>query len=319
MNQILSKIVQQVEKAQRFLVCSHESPDGDAIGSTLGLALGLERLGKDVVAYNVDGVPETLKFLPGSQRLVTKLSEDAAFDVIFVLDAGDLSRAACPLADKSTMLINLDHHPGSNFGHLCCLDTCAAATAVLVYRLLCACGLKLDLEVATPLYAGLLSDTGSFRYANSNSEAFRVAAELVDFGIDTWGIASALYESQPLQRMQLLAQVLPTLYVAANGQYASVSMTLDMLEKTGAVPEHTDGFVNYPRAIAGVEIAVFFRQVDQTTIKVGFRSRGNIDVGQLSKKLGGGGHKNAAGAFVEGHLDQVAPRVYRLLEDLLKS
>lgn len=318
MKQILNKIVQQVVKAQRFLVCSHESPDGDAIGSTLGLTLGLQRLGKEVVAYNVDGVPEILKFLPGSQSLVTELRADAAFDVIFVLDAGDLSRAACRPAEQGTMLINLDHHPGSNFGHLCYLDTSAAATAVLVYRLLCACGLKLDLEVATALYTGLLSDTGSFRYANSNPEAFRVAAELVGLGINTWTIASALYESQPRERMQLLAQVLPTLYVAPSGQYASVFMTLDMLEKAGAAPEHTDGFVNYPRAISGVEVAVFFRQVDASTIKVGFRSRGNIDVGQLSKNLGGGGHKNAAGAFVEGSLDQVAPRVYHLLEALLK-
>lgn len=318
MNQILNDIVQQVKGAQRILVCSHESPDGDAIGSTLGLTLGLQRLGKDVVAYNVDGVPEILKFLPGSQALVTELGTDDTFDVIFVLDAGDLSRAACRPAEKCVMLINIDHHPGSDFGHLCYLDTSAAATAVLIYRVLCACGLELDLDVATALYTGLLSDTGSFRYANSNPEAFRVAAELVALGLDTWTIASALYESQPRQRMLLLAQVLPTLYIAASGQYASVSMTLDMLEKTGAVPEHTDGFVNYPRAIAGVEIAVFFRQVDQKTIKVGFRSRGMLDVGQLSTKLGGGGHKNAAGAFVEGQLDEVRTRVYSLLEDLLK-
>lgn len=317
MNQILNKIVQQVEGAQRFLVCSHESPDGDAIGSTLGLTLGLQRLGKDAVAYNVDGVPEILKFLPGSESLVTELRADAAFDVVFVLDAGNLGRAACPLAENSPMLINLDHHPGSDFGHLCYLDTRAAATAVLVYRLLCGCGLSLDLDVAAPLYAGILSDTGSFRYANSNPEAFRVAADLVALGIDTWTIASALYESQPLQRMKLLAQVLPTLHVAASGKYASVSMTLEMLEKTGALPEHTDGFVNYPRAIAGVEVAVFFRQVDLSTIKVGFRSRGSIDVGRLSVQLGGGGHKNAAGAFVEGRLDQVSSRVFHLLETLL--
>ncbi|MCF6179874.1 MAG: bifunctional oligoribonuclease/PAP phosphatase NrnA [Geopsychrobacter sp.] len=295
---MLSKIVQQIDKGQRFLVCAHASPDGDAIGSTLGLMLGLEKMGKEVVAYNADGVPDTFRFLPGAERLVSNLDGQSDFDCVFVLDAGSLKRTGDLVAERGPLLVNIDHHPGSNFGDLCLLDTDAAATAVLIVRVLKACGLTLDATIALPLYTGLLSDTGSFRYANSNPEAFAVGGELVGLGIDPWGVASALYESQPAARMMLLSLVLSTLHISQNTKYASVAMSLEMLERVGARAEHTDGFVNYPRAVAGVEIAVFFRQLDLENVKVSFRSRGNIDVGQLANRLGGGGHKNAAGAEI---------------------
>lgn len=314
---MITEIVRQIETGRRFLVCAHASPDGDAIGATLGLMLGLEKLGKDVVAYNADGVPATFAFLPGAERLVSDLDGQPDFDAVFVLDAGDLKRTVDPVEKRAPLLINIDHHPGSSFGDICYLDTSAAATALMIYRILKASSLDLDLEVALPLYTGLLSDTGSFRYSNSNPEAFVVGGELVGFGIDTWSVASALYESQPPERMRLLAKVLSTLYIAPDGKYASVSMSLDMLKDAGALPEHTDGFVNYPRAVAGVEVAVFFRQVDDETVKIGFRSRGNIDVGTLSSRLGGGGHKNAAGALMPGSLETVVPKVHHLLEKLL--
>jgi len=316
-NCMITEIVQRINTAKRFLVCAHSSPDGDAIGSTLGLMLGLEKLGKEVVAYNADGVPDIFSFLPGANRLVSDLSDQPDFDIVFVLDAGDLSRTVDPVAQRASCLINIDHHPGSDFGDICYLDTSSAATAILVLRVLKACGIVLDLDIALPLYTGLLSDTGSFRYANSNPEAFAVGAELVALGIDPWEVASALYESQPHQRMKLLSKVLPTLHISRDGKYASVAMSLDMLASTGALPEHTDGFVNYPRAIAGVEVAVFFRQVNSETVKVGFRSRGNIDVGRLANQLGGGGHKNAAGSEMSGTLEMVIPQVHGLLEQLL--
>ncbi len=317
MGNMVAEIAQQIMTAQRFLVCAHSSPDGDAIGSTLGLMLGLEKLGKDVVAYNADGVPDTFRFLPGADRLVSDLSGQPDFDVVFVLDAGDLGRTVDPVSERAPILINIDHHPGSDFGNICYLDTSAAATAVLVLRVLKACELTLDLDIALPLYTALLSDTGSFRYANSNPEAFAVGGELVALGIDPWEVASALYESQPPERMRLLSQVLTTLHVSSDGKYASVAMSLEMLSNSGALLEHTDGFVNYPRAISGVEVAVFFRQVDLETVKVGFRSRGNIDVGHLAGQLGGGGHKNAAGGVISGSLESVIPQVHLLLEKLL--
>jgi phosphoesterase RecJ-like protein len=314
---MINEIVRQINQGRRFLVCAHANPDGDAIGSTLGLMLGLEKLGKEVVAYNADGVPASLRFLPGAERLVNDLSTQSEFDCVFVLDAGDLKRTIDPVAERAPVLINIDHHPGSTFGTLCYLDCEAAATAVMIYRVLKACGLCLDLDIALPLYTGLLSDTGSFRYSNSNPEAFSVGGELVALGIKPWDVASLLYESQPPERMKLLSLVLPTLHISVDHKYASVAMSLEMLAKSGALPEHSDSFVNYPRAISGVEVAVFFRQVDANRVKISLRSRGRIDVGALANRLGGGGHRNAAGGELPGSLESVIPQVHALLETLL--
>lgn len=312
---MIQSIIQQIKQGQTFLVAAHSSPDGDAIGSTLGLAMALHRMGKDVVAFNADGVPDTFAFLPGAEGLVTEIDAERTFDVAFVLDAGDLSRVGLPIEDICSTLINIDHHPHSDFGNICYLDTMASATGAMVYRILRAMDFDIQLDVAEPLYTAILSDTGSFRYSNADREAFTIAGELVELGIDTWGIASRLYESQPQQRMKLLALVLATLDISNCGKFASVSMTTEMLAKAGARAEDTDGFVNYPRAVRGVEVAIFYRQISAQQTKVGFRSRGAVNVGEFARELGGGGHHNAAGVVVEGDFEQIRCRVTRLLLD----
>lgn len=314
---MIQKIVEQIVNNQRFLVVAHENPDGDAIGSTLGLAAALREMGKDVVALNVDPVPDIMRFLPGCDQMVTTLSDSIKFDVAFVLDSGDLGRAGVPVADLCTTLINIDHHPHSNFGDICFLDTTASATAILICRLLDACDYQMSHDVATPLYLGILSDTGSFRYSSANEEAFLVAGRLVGMGVATWDIASRLYESLAPERMRLLGMVLPTLEISPCGRYASVAMTDDILRLSGASEEHTDGFVNYPRAIRGVEVALFFRQVAEREFKISFRSSGTIDVGSMARELGGGGHHNAAGAQVTGTLEDARTQVARLIDRFL--
>lgn len=314
---MIQQIVEQIENGKRFLVVSHENPDGDAIGSTLGLANALREMGKDVVACNVDGVPQIMRFLPGHELLVTSPPAGSQFDVAFVLDAGDLTRAAIPVAELCQTLVNIDHHPHSDFGDICYLDTAASATAILVDRILSRCKYELSLDVAKCLYLGILSDTGSFRYSSANPEAFAVAGRLVGFGVDPWEISSCLYESLAPERMRLLGLVLPTLEISPCGRYASVAMTEEILKQSGASEEHTDGFVNYPRAIQGVEVALFFRQVDAASFKISFRSRGNIDVGSMARKLGGGGHHNAAGAKVTGSLEDARAKVSFLLDQTL--
>jgi phosphoesterase RecJ-like protein len=314
---MLQKIAQLIKNNQRFLVVSHENPDGDAIGSTLGLANALRELGKDVVAFNVDGIPEIMRFLPGSELLVTQLPEAGSFDVAFVLDAGDLQRTRIPVPDLCRTLVNVDHHPHSDFGDPCYLDTSASATAIMIWRILEACDYRISLDVAKPLYLGILSDTGSFRYSSANEEAFVVAGKMLGMGIDAWDVASRLYESLAPERMRLLGLVLPTLEISACGRYASVAMTDDMLRQAGASEQHSDGFVNYPRAIRGVEVALFFRQVGGEEYKISFRSRGRIDVGAMARGLGGGGHHNAAGATIVGSLAEARAAVARLLNQQL--
>lgn len=315
---MIGAILKEIEQGRRFLVASHEGPDGDAIASTLALTLALRESGKLVVAYNRDGVPDALTFLPGAETVVSTLAADERFDVGFILDAGELRRAGTDLAERCRLLVNIDHHPFSeHFSPLHYVDEKAAATGILIYRLLQAGNYPISLDVARCLYTTILADTGSFRYSNANVEAFQVAGELVAMGINAWDAAAGLYENQPEIRLRLLAKALSTLTVSACGRYGSVSVTQAMLNETGARPEHTDGFVNYPRSIHGVEVGLFFRQINERQFKVGFRSKGKVDVGTLARELGGGGHYNAAGAMVEGSLEDVRVQVFARIDQLL--
>ena len=314
------EILRLIEQSQTFLIASHESPDGDAIGSTLALANALREMGKEVVAYNRDRAPLEYAFLPGHATVVDQVDDERTFDAGFVLDAGELRRAGDWIRERCRCLVNVDHHPFSeDFGDFYYVDTEASATGILIYRLLQCAGYRLSNDVATCIYTAILSDTGSFRYSNANPEAFQVAGEMVAAGVDPWSIASGLYESQDHERLRLLALSLATLRISSCGQYASLAVTLDMYDRAGANEEHTDRFINYPRSIRGVEVAIFFRQLASGHFKVGFRSKGNIDVGALARAMNGGGHHNAAGAEVQGSLEEVQEWVYAKVAELLHA
>jgi phosphoesterase RecJ-like protein len=183
-----------------------------------------------------------------------------------------------------------------------------------VYRIARAYGYPFDFETALCIYVAIITDTGSFRYSNSNREAFNIAGEMIETGVNAWDVAEQIYENQPRKRLDLLALSLATLEVKSNGLAASLTVTLEMYEKTGSNAELTDGFVNYPRSIQGVEVAIFFRQLEEYKYKVGFRSKGKVNVAAFSEALGGGGHHNAAGCVVEGSLPEVQSLVYAIVE-----
>jgi phosphoesterase RecJ-like protein len=319
MTETIQNIVEEIRTNHSFLLTTHEGPDGDAVGSTLALASLLKKTGKDVVVHYRDPVPDLYGFLPGSDTVSAHIP-DRDFDIAFVLDIGEVKRAGeefCRFG-RIGKTINLDHHLAcENFGTLNLVDPAAAATGVLVYRIASALGYSFDAETALCLYVSIITDTGSFRYSNANREAFTIAGEMIERGVNAWDVAEQLYENQPRKRLELLARCLPTLEIIKGGLAASVTVTLDMYADTGADAELTDGFVNYPRSIKGVEVAIFFRQIDEDRVKVGFRSKGKVNVAVFSAALGGGGHHNAAGCTVDGTIDAVKARVYALVEDVL--
>jgi phosphoesterase RecJ-like protein len=315
----IQKIAEEIRSNHSFLLTSHEGPDGDAVGSTLALASLLRKIGKDVHVHLRDPIPELYCFLPHSDAVFATIP-DRDFDIAFVLDIGELRRAGDVFCrfERIGKIINLDHHLScDNFGIHNLIDPSAAATGVLVHRIATAFGYSFDVETALCLYVSIITDTGSFRYSNANREAFTIAGEMIECGVNAWDVAEQLYENQPRKRLELLARCLPTLEVIKNGLAASVTVTQDMYADTGADAELTDGFVNYPRSIKGVEVAIFFRQIEERLIKVGFRSKGKVNVAVFSAALGGGGHHNAAGCTVDGTLDEVKARVYALVDTVL--
>jgi phosphoesterase RecJ-like protein len=316
MTKTIQKIIEAIRSNSSFLLTSHEGPDGDAVGSTLALASFLRKIGKDVTVHFKDQVPDLYSFLPGCGTARAHIP-DRSFDVAFVLDIGELRRAGREFCDfkRVDTLINLDHHLScENFGTHNLIDSTAAATGVLVYRIVSDFGYSMDLETAICLYVSIITDTGSFRYSNANREAFTIAGEMIECGVNAWDVAEQLYENQPQKRLELLGCCLPTLEVIKGGLAASVTVTLDMYAATNAGAELTDGFVNYPRSIRGVEVAIFFRQLEERKFKIGFRSKGKVNVAAFSAAMGGGGHHNAAGCTLDGTLDEVKAIVYKVVE-----
>lgn len=316
---MLKKINDLISAARSFLITTHEGPDGDAVGSSLALANYLSELGKDVSVHFCDPVPEVYRFLPMA-NLVTASIPDKHYDLCFVLDVGEFRRAGKQIGScrNISAFINIDHHKTSeSFGLVNIIDIKAAATGVLIHRLIMEAGGHISLATATCIYVALLTDTGSFRYSNSNPEAFSIAGKMIEKGVNAWDISSRLYESQPRARIELLSLALTTLRFSDCGQFASISVTLDMYEKTGTGAELTDGFINYPRSVSGVEVAIFFRQTSEKSVKVGFRSKGTIDVSSLAEGFGGGGHHNAAGCNIDGTVDEVREKVFSHIKALL--
>ena len=316
---MIPSILEAIERNHSFLVTTHENPDGDAVGSSLGLAQFLRNAGKEVIVHFKDPVPDLYRFLPLLDEVHSTVP-DRPYDVCFVLDVGEFRRAGTAVTTCTTIgsFINIDHHITRDlFGAINYIDSGAAATGVMIYRIIKASGQTLDHDTAICLYTALVTDTGSFKYSNSNPEAFAVAGDLISVGLDVWYITEHLYESQPAERLKLLTEALATLVVSPRGDVASVTVTLDMYGRTGGSSELTDGFVNYPRSIRGVEVAIFFREMEPGLFKVGFRSKGKVSVAKLAELFGGGGHHNAAGCNVAGNIDeirhQVLHRVYEAL------
>ena len=314
----ITQILAEIENSASILITSHESPDPDAVGSSLALANYLSGRGKDVTIYLRDPVPDNCSFLPMADQVYHELPE-RDFEVCFVLDVGEFRRAgqAITTSTRIARFINIDHHLGCDpFGTHNLIDSTASATAALIYRIIRAAGDEVDYPTALCIYTAILSDTGSFHYSNSDPEAFAIAGEMISKGVNAWDVNEHLYESEPPQRIALLALALSDLTVSPGGEYASVTVTRDMYRQTGSTAEDTDRFINYPRSIRGVQVALFFREVSDGVFKVGFRSKGKVDVAAVSAHFGGGGHHNAAGCTIPGSLPEVKALVFGRLEQI---
>ena len=315
----LSAICRVLREKDRFLIACHENPEGDAIGSELALALALRKMGKTATVLNADPVPANLLFLPGAGTVV--FTEDGSkYDVAVVVDCGSPERTGRVGQElrKCPLLVNIDHHrTNGDLGELALVDPDAAATGLLVHRVLSAMGYEIDLDVATNIYVAVLTDTGSFHYGSSSPEAFEVAGEMVRRGVDPWAVAEQVYETQSALRLRLLGRVLDSLEVSADGRVACITTMRDDLREFASSKDALEGFINYPRSIVGVEVAVSFREEEGGVFRVSFRSKGRVDVSAVAARFGGGGHRNAAGCTVPGTLADVKKRVFEALAAVL--
>ncbi|MDI6894590.1 MAG: bifunctional oligoribonuclease/PAP phosphatase NrnA [Bacillota bacterium] len=315
-----SEAARALTAGRRFLLPLHLAPDGDSAGSVLALALILDRLGAEaVVTWERDPLPRPYAFLPGSDRVIPFDRVQGDFSAAVFLDMTDSGRAGektCGFV-RDLLLVNVDHHPtNTGFGAVRFLDPEAPAVGEMIIAVADCLGVPLDGEIATCLYVALMTDTGSFQYDNATPRAFRAAARLVEAGAIPAETARRVYESRSRASLQILHLALGTLAVESGGRVAHVTLTRDMMERAGAAVADTDGLINYPRSLEGVEVAILFREEEDGRVKVGFRSR-HVDVGELAASLGGGGHARASGCLLEGPVEAARDRVLSRLRSVL--
>jgi phosphoesterase RecJ-like protein len=307
-------LMRRIRQGNRFLLTSHVNPDGDAIGSELGLARMLRRLGKGAVVWNRDATPALYRPLPGSDRIHTGEELPAGFpdvfDSIIVLECPSPDRTGLEKHLEALPVINIDHHLGNqHYGTINWVDSAAPAVGEMVYRLAQGLKVAIDPETASCLYLTLVTDTGGFRFSNATPAAFEAAASLVREGAQPEQVSQWLYESQQLAVLRLLGEMIQTIQLHQDGRVATGRLTRAMFEKIGASPGDSEGLIDHVRSIAGVEAVALIREREDGTHKVSLRSRGEVDVEKIARHHGGGGHRNAAGFVLEGEGEALREQV----------
>lgn len=299
-------IASALQNSQKIAIAGHISPDGDCLGSALALGLALRQLNKQVTWYVEEIVPAVYRFLPGSAEY--QQPTDDTPDVFVLVDCSDLGRVSpgiAAMAQRAPLLVNIDHHiSNKGFGQYQLVDSEAAATGEIIFRLIRQLGVQLDLVIATNLYTAILTDTGNFKYENTTATTHLIVAELLGVGVHPTQVARQIYDEMPYPYIQILKVGLNHLQVSDDGKVAWIALSRDDLEKAGAVDEHTDGLINYARLIKGVEVAIMLRETSETTVKVSLRSKNFVDVNLLAAEFGGGGHAKAAGCKLDKPLGE---------------
>jgi bifunctional oligoribonuclease and PAP phosphatase NrnA len=318
----LEEAARFMREHDRFLILSHVNPDGDATGSTLAVAAMLEQLGKSYLLANEGGTPDKFSFLPRFERIcnLSQASPDETFSAVIAVDCADASRMGDVrhLFAPDAVLLNIDHHPTNDaFGTVNVIRTDAAATAEILFDLSEAAGLPITEDFSLCIYTGLLTDTGGFRYSNTSPHVMEIAARLLRYGVNPGDVAERCLEVITLSHVKLLRRALQSLRVSHRGQVASVSVSLQDLQDVGADREDAGGLVNYCRNIEGVEVGVSFVEAEPGAVKVSLRARSRVDVSQIAKELGGGGHAKAAGCTLRGTLAEAQERVWNALGQAL--
>ena len=307
----MEPVARVLREADRIAVVGHVNPDLDSIGSILALRLALGASGKTAWAVSPDPDPAAWHFLPGHAELLVGAPEWLSPDVVAVLDT-ELSPErlgkAWPVAERARLSVNIDHHE-TNRGNASysVVEPAAAATGELVYFLIRALGVPLTPAIATCLYAAILTDTGSFRYANTTARTLALAAELVATGIEPHDIATRIYDTRPWGYMKLLGKLLSRLERTEDGKIAWLWLTYEDAAEAGLPPAEIEGLVQYPRMVEGVEVALLFKELEPGRTRVSLRSQRYVDVSSIARAFGGGGHLRAAGCTVAAPVDRAVP------------
>lgn len=317
----VEELAREIEKRDNFILLSHTMPDGDSIGSLLGLYQGLKAMGKEASMFLQDPVPAMYHYLQGSDQVLSPDQVKGAIENVIFLDCADEERAgqdALHVLANRSFTINIDHHLSNTyFGDINYIQPQAAATAELVYKLIKTLQIKINPPLANALYAALIQDTGSFHHSNTTATTFRTAADLLECGVQLEATRIQLFESKSRIEICLLGRALNSIQFTPDGKVAWMTLTYQDVESLGAFNIHPEGIINHTLMVKGVEVGLLFREIDPGQVKIGFRSKGAVDVSELAVMFGGGGHRQAAGAQTEGSMEECQNRVIQAVRDVI--
>ncbi|HEY4354382.1 MAG TPA: bifunctional oligoribonuclease/PAP phosphatase NrnA [Acidobacteriaceae bacterium] len=308
----IDAILEHFRKHQTFVVTSHARPDGDAIGSTLGMMYLLEAMGKEVHMALADPIPAIYHSLPGIERIHSTLPESPV-DVAIFLECDCLERTGFQASEWQRLaagtVVNIDHHlSGRPFGDLNWIDPSACAVGAMIYDMVITAGIAISPGMATALYAAVLTDTGSFTYSSTVAATFGLAQHLLQRGAESNAVAQSVYFSNSPGKIRALGSALIKMEIEDSVAWSWISR--EEMERANARAEDCEGVVNHLISIAGIEAAVFLRELPSgEQFRLSLRSKGEVDVARVAESFGGGGHQNASGCTVSGPLESVIPRV----------
>lgn len=312
----IAEILKVIRDGERFLVCSHAGPDGDAVGSMLAMGMLLEQMGKRAHLVSADRVPVVHRWLPGADNIEKALRVQGPYDAVILLECDGLERTRLQ-GLESFYKINIDHHAsGVHFADLNWIEHEAACVGEMVFKLYKAAGVALSPEAAQCIYTTVLTDTGGFLYGGTRASTFELARELTLAGADPIKSAQKAYFSTPLSKLLLLGAALKNLH--REGRVAWLWITHEDMVRSCAAEEDCEGIVNYALSVAEVEVAAFLRELEEPRVRVSLRSKGRVNVAAIAEKLGGGGHENASGCTLDGPLSRAKEQIVAELKAALE-
>jgi phosphoesterase RecJ-like protein len=321
-NASITSLGEIFDQNQTFALMSHMRPDGDAIGSQLGLGLALEAMGKTVFYWNEDGLPDSLAFLPCSEKISFPPAEAPEIDVAIALDTATKVRLGdgnLIAAAKAKLWVNIDHHISNpRYGDVNYVDATSPATGQIVYDIIQHLGMPLPDGARDAIYVAVSTDTGSFQYDSTTARTYRMAADLMDRGLNVGDINAKTYDSHPYRRIELLRALLNTLELTPDGKVAHWEMLDHLRTDLALKPEDSEGLIDMIRAIRGVQVAVFFEELPGGKIRVSMRSKDrSVNVCDIAARFGGGGHALAAGIRMPGPISEAKQQVLAAITSVL--
>ena len=314
-----AELLDAIRRGQRFVLASHQRPDGDAIGSAMSMALALRAMGKDATVVTDAIPPVYLQPFPGVEGITITRDVHEVFDAALIMECSELARTGVTGLDRSPVM-NIDHHPGNKvYGAVNWIDESAAACGEMVFTLIEALAAPLTAEAATHIYLAVLTDTGSFHFSHLTPRTYDVAKRCVEAGADPRWIARTHYDSNSLSRVRIFGAVMNGMVIVDEGRVALLSITRKLMADLGGTSDDLEGLINFPLTVNDIEAVAFLKEVGDDDWRISMRSKGTVDIGAIARAHGGGGHTNAAGCSANGSQDNVSKQFAQLLTEAIRN